>query len=331
VDNAKGVLVLLYIILHIFTMPSTAYTPPGWLAHGGDIVGVPFFSFLNFSFMDLGPTSFYFFIGLTVFKSFSKKVAAMGKKAAYAKSLSRNAILFGISQTILFVKSKILGETFEWDSITSIAFTGVILLAFMSDFIRERAWVRLSIGAAILILYNYFKPALELLSAGNGGIKGCIGYTGVVLIASALGDFAQGSGEQTTKFFTKNMIKYLIVSVALFFAAWAAKTFWGEASFKSSDLNGTYMVMATFVMNCIFFLAYILDKLFIKGRPLPIFASFGRNIIVFLYMTFTVDSVLFILPYTYTLTQILIAEAVCVAVYLALAYIFDKKKMVIKL
>ncbi|MDR2046982.1 MAG: hypothetical protein LBP79_03660 [Clostridiales bacterium] len=320
VDNAKGLLVLFFLFTHLFAEPPILYTPPGWLKHHGDVTPFAFWRFLNISLMDLGPIFFFFFIGLTLFDSFSKRVKTEGKRAAYRKYLFRNAVIFSITFADIFIKGQLpQGMLMRWSALAGIAFTGFLLTPFLAGFIRNNAWVRFVLGAAVLAAYQCFQGYLKFLDSNDGGMMACVGYVGTVLIASVIGDLSK-----------KGFAPYALASVGLFFAAWTAKTRLGEPSYVL--FNASYMIMSLFAVNLFYFVIYVIDKLLVKGRALPVFAPLGRNIIVFLFLTLSIEGLLRVLSAApYTLKQMWIIECACVSAYVLISLILGKKNIVIKL
>ncbi|MDR0751475.1 MAG: heparan-alpha-glucosaminide N-acetyltransferase domain-containing protein [Christensenellaceae bacterium] len=318
IDNIRGLLVLAFIFLHVY-VDNTDFRGPEWLVHNGKVADIPIMNFANVSVMDFGPTSFFFVIGLTVFLSFSKRIERSGKKAAYSRYLLRNAVLFSACKIILFIKSNVTeGEFIDWDNISSIAFTGFLLMLFMFDFIRNKPYVRLVLGAIVLVLYHVLKEPLQFLSGAKGGIYGCLGYLGIVLVSSFIVDLARES-----------LLKHAIFSFILFIIAWLVNTNIGKPVF--SEYNMPYMVMSIFALNSVYFIFSVIDKLFLKGREIPILAPLGKSLIFFLYLTFIIDAIFYYIPEPLTRTQVFIVEAILIPIYLLIGYFLGKKRIIIKL
>jgi hypothetical protein len=329
VDNARGLLVLMFFITWTWNNGIFQFIPT-WMKHNGAVAGIPFLEFLNFSLMDLGPPAFFFVIGLTMFKAFSSRVAKDGKKNAATRYLCRNALFFTGCYMGVYVGGKLSGSTFDgWDNMNSIAFTGLMLTPFVYvDFIRERSWVRLLSGAAILAVYYIFKTEIDRVSGHAGGVAACIGYAGFTLIVSFVGDVSRKKG-------WKGVLLYLSASVGIFIAAFLADKFLERASY--GNYNMTYMIMSLLAMNLVWLLLYVLDKLFIKNRPIPILASLGRSLIFFTLLSWILPSILGDLAVKYvgggtaTVLSLVAAELVGLAIYAAVGFIFEKKKIVIKI
>jgi hypothetical protein len=330
VDNVRGLLVLLFLAAHTWGMGAFDSFVPRWMVHEGSVAGVWLWEFFNFSLMDLGPTAFFFVLGLTAFSAFSVRVARDGKKAAMHRYIHRNVLFLSLCFMMLYVGAKLNGEAVkDWDNINGVAFTGLLLAPFVYvDFIREKPWVRLLSGAAILALYHIFKAQIDVLSGHAGGVAACVGYAGFTLIVSFIGDVSREKGR-------KGVLLYLLTSVGIAAAAFLANEFLGRASYP--QYNTTYMLMSLMIMNTIWFLFCIVDKLFIKNRPIPVVAAIGRSLIFFTVLSWILAPILSSLAVgiapngAVTPATLVIVELIGFAVYAAIGFVFDRKKIIIKL
>jgi hypothetical protein len=146
---------------------------------------------------------------------------------------------------------------------------------------------------------------------------------GVVFLASVIQDLVE----------KKRPWLYLGFSVLLFFAAWGAKEFFGDAVYKA--YNSTYMIMCTFAMNTIYLVFYAIDRLFIRNRPIPLVATVGRNILLYILLTFLFVNVLMALQKAGTVPPFgvlaFIIFDVCVyTFFLLLARFLEKKRIIFK-
>jgi hypothetical protein len=326
VDNVKGVLVLLFLASHIWSIDLFSSFIPSWMLHKGNIAETPFWSFVNFSLMDLGPTAFFFVIGLTIFKAFSSRVEKDGKKAALHHYVYRNVLVLSGAFCLTFIRGR--SEPYwrdGWDNIHSIAFTGLLLIPFVYiNFIRNNAWLRLLLGAALLTLFYIYKDKIDVLSGNSGGMAGCVGYAGLVLVVSFVGDMSR-----------KGALPYLLTSAGIVAAAFLANKYLGRASYV--EYNTTYMIMSLFVLNIIYFVFYVVDKLFIKNRPIPVLAALGRSLLLFFILSWIIaiatDALLgkIIAADQAPLRTLVVIEALCALLYFIVGFVFDKKKIVVKI
>ncbi|MDR1905700.1 MAG: hypothetical protein LBQ27_02125 [Clostridiales bacterium] len=321
VDNVKGLIILLFAVTNIYFNATLSFDMPEWAIHTGDIENIPFWSYLNFSLMDFGPAVFFFLIGLTVFPAFSKRVARDGSRAAFKHFFYRNAAIFGIFMAITFLQNKITDGTRDWDTIQSVGFTGLLLIPFMSTYMRKHTWTRAVAAAVVLLLFQFFHAQIYMFHGWQGGAAACVGYLGIVLVSSVLADAAK-----------KGVTAYAAASVLVVIAAVLSDKYFGKSQFFT-DYNTTYMLMSTAVLNTAYFVFYILDKIVIKNRPVPVLATMGRNLMLYLFLSLAILAVLelFLKDYPLNPTQLIIFETTTVCAYVLLSVLLKKKNITFKL
>ncbi|MDR2047360.1 MAG: hypothetical protein LBP79_05645 [Clostridiales bacterium] len=326
VDNVKGLVIIFFIVTNVYFLANLTFKMPEWSIHEGDVNGIPLWSYLNFSLMDLGPAIFFFLIGLTVFPTFSRHTVRDGSRAAYKRFFMRNMTIVGIFCTITFIKSKLLKEIngateHDWDTIQSIGFTGVLLTPFLFGFMRRHAWARVLAGLGVLVLFQLFHKEINIFHSYQGGLAACVGYLGIVLVSSALGDAMR-----------KGIIAYAAASLLLAGAAVLSDRFFGKAAFFE-DYNTTYMLMAATFINTVYFAFYVIDKLVLKGRRIPVLSSMGRNLFLYLLISLAVMAVtmIFLADVPLNQTRLLLLEIGVVAAYLLLGIFLEKKNITFKL
>jgi hypothetical protein len=234
----------------------------------------------------------------------------------------RNAAIIGIFTVLTYIRSKGLGGSVpDWETVQSIGFTGLLLIPFMFSFIRRNTWIRLALGVVVLVLFQTFRAQISILDGYQGGIGACVGYLGIVLLASVMGDLAE-----------KGFLYYAVGTAAAVGAMLLVKSVWGEALFYPI-FNASYMVVSFFVLNTAYFIAYILDKLFIKNRPIPVLETLGKNIFLYLLLSLLLCGTVYLFTQNKPLDQIglLIAEIICVAFYALLTIPLKKKNIMFRL
>jgi hypothetical protein len=289
IDNLKGLIVVIFLFAQIFIQSITTHLLPKWFPHTGRYGGGV--SFLNFSLLDLGPVAFFFVIGLVVFASFSKKIERNGK-SAYKQYFLRNLAIVGLFALFTFISDKIGNVFYTWNTLMSVGFTGILLLPFLTQKIRNNTWLRLVCALVIFAVYYFFnkdfipifddegayvigfvnKSAFSLLYAEEGGVSACVGYLGVVLLASVFGDFMR-----------KSLLRYSIATVAAIGLAVAVRLAFGLAFYRRYNI--TYMISAVAIVNAIYFVFYVLNKFLLKDRTIPVLITFGRNLMLFIMMS----------------------------------------------
>ncbi|MDR3262706.1 MAG: hypothetical protein LBT30_00165 [Clostridiales bacterium] len=281
-DNVKGLIIVLFLFSQIFIQATNYFELlPDWFVHSyhmNDATGIvrnaSGIPFLNFNFLDLGPVTFFFVIGIIVMTSFGKREAQYGK-VAYKNFFLRNLSIVGLFGLILFIGNKIGGFSWSWNTIMSVGMTGVFLVPFMLPSIRNNTWIRLACGAGILLLYHFFNTssAFQVLFAEEGGVSACFGYLGIVLLATVIGDMMR-----------KGVFSYAIATLILIgVAALIRYTFGGAAYYRQYNLS--YLIMALAIVNAIYFVLYVLNKLLLKDRPIPVLVTFGRNFFLFIILS----------------------------------------------
>ncbi|MDR2091114.1 MAG: hypothetical protein LBP62_05625 [Clostridiales bacterium] len=320
-DNVKGLIVFFFIITNIYFNAKLSFKMPEWSIHEGNVVGMPFWGYLNFSLMDLGPAAFFFLIGLTVFPVFSKHVERDGTRAAYKQFFMKNMAIVGIFCTLTFIKSKVLNENFDWDTIQSVGFTGVLLMPFMSAFMRKHTLARLIAGLGVLVLFHIFHKEIYIFHGYQGGLSACVGYLGIVLIASALADAMK-----------KGILPYAAASAFIIGAAVLSDKLTGKSVFFE-DYNTTYMLMSTAFLNTAYFVFYTIDKFLLKGKRIPILSTMGRNIFFYLILSLLIMAVIMVFMADIRLNegQLIMLEVGTVAVYALISIFLEKKNITFKL
>jgi hypothetical protein len=337
IDNVKGLLVIIFMLSQAMIQINGAIggnvlrdqIPLGaWFWHGGDIEGIPFWNYFGFAFLDLGPIAFFFVIGVVAFWSFEKRIPYDGAKATLKRFFMRNTAIVGIFlptniiASIFLANNGVISSSWNWGTIPSIGFTGMILTLFIAvPQIRRHWWTKLVVGAGVLAFYHYFYALLKNFNGTEGGPMACIGYAAAVLLAAALGDLQR-----------KGILWYTIGTAVLFVLSHLAKTYWGAAVY--GDYNATYMIMALNLINLAYYVFYILDKIFLKGRPIPLLATMGRNIMLYLILTgMFLNTAFNVVPFfkTTNVPGIYIIQLVVLICYFILAAFLEKKKIVFKL
>ena len=317
-DNYKGFVVLLFVFSHMAWQFNLDFPFPDWFFHYNPNSTSALFGFFNFSFMDIGPVTFFFITGLTMVKAFSNNARRAGELAAFKHFFIRNVAVIGFFFIARFVQFKMSGRnSLPWAFLISIGMTGVLLVPFMFSFIRRHWWLRLLIGIGILFAYHrHYDFLFEKLGAADGGIAACVGFAGVVMLVSVLEDLAE-----------KGFLYYLGFSILLAAAAVLLKYKVEAPSY--GKLNVSFMIMATLAMNIPYLFFYLLDFV-IKKRQIPIIASLGRNILFFLLLD---GIILYVVKVDRVLSmgQFLSVIGIVFAVYAAFGFLFDKTKTTIKL
>ncbi|MDR3263851.1 MAG: hypothetical protein LBT30_06030 [Clostridiales bacterium] len=288
IDNIKGLVVIIFLFSQVFIQSVTTHFLPRWFPHTGRNGGG--IDFLNFSLIDLGPVAFFFVIGLVVFGSLSKKIEMNGK-SAYRQYFIRNLAIVGLFALFTFVSDKIGNVHYTWNTLMSVGLTGLLLLPFLNWKIRNNTWLRLACALVIFVVYYFFnkgfipifddkgayvigfvnKTPFNLLYAEEGGISACVGYLGVVLLASVFSDFMR-----------KGLLHYSIATVAAIAFAVVVRLACGVAFYRRYNI--TYIVSAFAAVNAFYFVFFVINKFLLKNRPIPVLITLGRNLMLFIML-----------------------------------------------
>jgi hypothetical protein len=313
IDNVRGIAILIYLLGQISQYYKAFF--PAWWGHnageGGSGNGMWFF---NIGFLDFGPALFYFLIGLTVIPSFRKSRMLIGRKA-YGKLFYRNFTIIGIGLLAVFITNMHMWPE-DWQHLASIGVTGLFTMPFLK---LNTFWRGIS-SVVILILYQIFRVQLFDFLGGSqgtgsyGGMAACIGFAGAVLLVSVLADL-----------YRKKFIYYVFGVAVLWIAAIIAAHFI-EIVYSEYSISYLFSTLAAF--STVFGILYLLNKL-IKNKAVPILSTIGRNLIFFLLLAVVVSVVGDM--FTATLPNLILFIIAGYAVFAAVAFIFEKKKITIKI
>jgi hypothetical protein len=334
VDNVKGLLVIIFALsqtmIHINASvggDTLRYSLPfgigEWFWHSGDVdlSVIPFWRYFGFSMLDMGPIAFFFVIGVVMFWSFERRAPIDGVKTTLKRFFMRNAAIVGIFLSFTIISGLFVNSSWNWGTIPSIGFTGMLLTPFVAiPPLRKKWWVKAIAGAAILAAYYYGFAAMQNFKGTEGGPTACIGYAAAVLLAAALGDLQR-----------KGILWYTIATAVLFVLSHLAKTYWGAAVY--GEYNATYMLMALNLVNLAYYVFYVLDKIFLKGKSVPLLATMGRNIMLYLMLTLLMVVLFTVVPFfkSVAVPGIFVIQLIVLIAYLFFAAFLEKKKIVFKL
>ena len=329
IDNAKGLLVLAFMVVHVLrNMPKT-FVLSDWFYHSEPIL----ISWWGFNILDLAPIAFFFFIGFVAYPAFENNLKTIGK-AAYRAYFTRNLAVVGLFMCVAYFEVRIVGSGTYWSYLVSIGFTGVLLTPFLTRLFRKNAYIKLIAGAAVLTLYFFLRPKLlELVgtySGYGGGPAACVGFLGVVLITAGISQIAK-----------KGIVPYAAATAVLYLIGLLFTVFLTRVPIEAvpSDSSGyaqftvTYMIGALSKVNLIYFIFSLFNLYILKNKPIPFLVTFGRNILLYLLMTLILIAVFKTLP-IFKPAGVLVCVLrliVCAALYMVTAIPLAKKKILFKL
>jgi hypothetical protein len=336
VDNAKGLLVLLYAFVHIMRnlvfdgFKLNDYTN-NLFGHSNP-VAIPWW---GFNILDIAPIAFYFLIGFVLYQTFQKKYDAVGK-SAYKGQLLRNLTVMGLFLLILYIENTFentfmgSGEPVLWSYMVGIGFTGILAIPFLTPIFRKTglvgALIKIGAAVAVLVLYSFIHDALFGIigdaSGHGGGAASSFGFVAVILLAAGVKDIS------------KLGIKPYSIAVAAIYLVglFVGKVLNVEVSYPT--FTAGYLFVAFTKVNLIFFALYALNKYALKDRAVPLLATIGRNILLYIVIAMLVIVALILLedflPKMNLLTGVLTAVAID-GLLVLLAVPLEKKKIIFKL
>ncbi len=227
-----------------------------WFKHARDV---------GYTVIDLVAPMFIFAIALTYSRSFQYRLERDGAGKTYQHFLTRFMAILGLGA--LFSAGEVLmavdGQTINWGVLQAIGAAGLVTLCL----IRLPAWVRVLIGALILIGFQWMLDHFWLdtvLTSPHGGLLGSISWSAMLLLATAFSDLFFRGPEGTRR---------LIRGSALLVLAALALTFWVPISKNRVSL--TYVLLSLGLSGLIFSACHILVEQFkLRSRLVVLW---GRN------------------------------------------------------
>lgn len=276
VDQGRGFIIFMLVLTLAF--PPDEWKPKGSImfflfGHPG-----PFDTYMTV--FDIGAAAFIFVIGLIFSISFRKRLEKQGLIAAIKYVVIRYGLLLVLGYIVVAVGGRFFSYDARlpgvlilmWDVIPTLGLVGFVTLPFV---LIKRYDVRMIIGYLWILFYQILMITTPLklyaqLSV-HGGIFGTIfGYSGIMIIATALGDYLFRSKiEDKIKY--KNMALFgainLVAGILLsFIPGW-------EASKRQVSFTHCAISIAVCVLGLL--IVVYLDK--VKNMELGFFQAYGRN------------------------------------------------------
>lgn len=325
-DNFRGLFVLIYVVQSCVGAIQGINTP-SWFGHNWGNLEEGAKSFLRMGLLDVGPSAFYFILGLTCVTAFQSKLKYMPKKQAYKEFCYRYLTLMGIVAIVYVGQAIFAGAGYLFGAVHAIAVTGVLATPFLG----MNKWQRLATAVIILGLFYAFNHQIISLLTTNefaldGGFAICVGYLGITLLATFLSEL-----------YLKDIRHYAVALIPL--AGLGVYLYFFE-DFLAID--SFYCIMTGFIVTCLGFLIYaVFDKYVLKGKQIPLVAALGRSLLLFFFLKTVLG--LIITPIvgdaieglaTTDPKYIAVVWGVALssfALLMLIGYVFQKKNIVIKL
>jgi hypothetical protein len=276
VDQGRGFIIFMLVL-------TLAFPPDEWKPEGSIMFFLfghpgPFDTYMTV--FDIGAAAFIFVIGLIFSISFRKRLEKQGLIAAIKYVVIRYGLLLVLGYIVVAVggrfsyyDARLPGVLIlMWDVIPTLGLVGFVTLPFV---LIKRYDVRMIIGYLWILFYQILMITTPLklyaqLSV-HGGIFGTIfGYSGIMIIATALGDYLFRSKiEDKIKY--KNMALFGAINLVAgnllsFITGW-------EASKRQVSFSHCAISIAVCVLGLL--IVVYLDK--VKNMELGFFQAYGRN------------------------------------------------------
>ena len=276
IDQGRGFIVFLLVLTLAF--PPDVWKPKGSLMFF--LFGHPGSFDTYMTIYDIGAAAFIFVIGLIFSISFRKRLERNGLKSAIFHVVVRYGLLLILGFLIIFAGGDVIRYSNQlpgvpilvWDVIPTLGLVGFVTLPFV--FIKKYE-IRMIVGYIWIILYQILMITTPLklyaqLSV-HGGIFGSIfGYSGIMIISTALGDYMFYAGTKD-KIKYKNMAMFAVINfiagiLISFVPGW-------EASKRQVSFTHCIISIGVSVFGLLLFVYF--DK--VKKMELNFFQAFGRN------------------------------------------------------
>ncbi|MDR1905723.1 MAG: hypothetical protein LBQ27_02245, partial [Clostridiales bacterium] len=197
VDNVKGLLTILFMLVHVTRNLPRTFTLSEWFYHSDPVL----IGFWGFNILDLAPVAFYFVIGFVLWDATTRHYSQAGKKA-YKNYILRNFTLIGIFLLLVYLQNSVqsvLQSNFKpdaWNYMAGIGFTGILVAPFLTSVFRTKGVLSLilKIVAAVVtlavygllhdVLFKFFGTS----SGSGGGIAASFGFVSTVILAGVMKD-----------------------------------------------------------------------------------------------------------------------------------------------
>lgn len=174
IDRLRGALVILMVIGDYI---AGVQLVPSYFKHAPDI---------GFTIADTVAPAFVFIIGLNFGPSFARRFAK-SKTATYRYFVLRYLAMIGIG-SVISAAGAVAGQATAWGVLQAIGMAGLIATLV----IRLSTWMRLAIGALMLVAYQYFldNGMLEsVLGSNHGGFFGGFSWSALLVLSTVAADF----------------------------------------------------------------------------------------------------------------------------------------------
>ena len=288
---------------------------PAWLKHAPDI---------GLTVIDLIAPFFIFAVGLTFGLSFRRRLERDGAFRAYSYFLTRYLAIIGLGAVISAAETAmgLNPANIDWGVLQAIGVAGLVTLIV----IRLPSLYRWLIGFALLAVYQVVLDhyLLDLtLRSPHGGLFGSLGWSSMLILATALADLFHSPGRGR---------KFFIWASALILAAGEAIAFIFPVS--KHRVSAPYVLISLGISALLFLLFHWLSERFHWNSRLLL--AWGKNPLILYFLHYLLIGLFFMpgIPALYAaapLWLVLLEIVFLLAGISAVALWMDRKNIVVAL
>jgi predicted acyltransferase len=186
IDQYRGLAIVLMVLANFLAGVDWI---PDWLKHAPDI---------GLTIADLVAPFFIFSIGLTYALSFRKRLERDGWRHCLTHFVVRYLALLGIGALLSAGESWIVGAS-NWGAMQAIGVAGLVTLSV----VNLPSPARWALGLGLLAGYQFVLDRFWLeavLRSSHGGLPGSLGWTAMLILATALADLYHNRKRQGKAF-----------------------------------------------------------------------------------------------------------------------------------
>ena len=274
-DQSRGFVMILLTLTLVFP-------PRVWISEGSILFWLFSHAGPDATYMtvfDIGAAMFVFIMGLSFSISFQRRrlKGSTGRAIRYVLLRYSLILIFGFlilaSMGSLIYESRGI-EVLAWDVIPTLGLIGFVCLPFV--FIREPK-SRMVAAYAWMIIYQILMNTVGLKeyakASAHGGVFGTIfGYAGIMIVATAVGDYLASGSTSTSE--PKKFERFAMFGILNVLGGLALSFVPGWEASKR-QVSFTHCVISIGVTVSVLLIFIYLDR--VKNRDFVLLQAYGRN------------------------------------------------------
>lgn len=253
IDQFRGLAILLMVLSNY---SAGIQWMPFWLRHAKDV---------GLTVNDLVAPLFIFAIGLTYGMSFQRRRMRDGGWKTFQHFFTRWLAILGMGTLMSAAEIATYpgAPPINWGVLQAIGVAGLVALPFMR---LSPAW-RAIAGVLLLGIYQVLLDRFwlsQMLAAPHGGFYGALGWSGMLLISTALADLFHRTKEKPLPYLLASTLT-LVTGIALSLLVVVSK----------NRVSASYVIISTGVSALAFAFFHWLEDM--RGVRLPLLTTWGKN------------------------------------------------------